>query len=126
MPMPRIIAACCLYKGTVSTTSVNCQQLCAVAEARPCKQEQEKFMREVMRHMLFRQKALPDVPVPRNDLTKLILASYKDTKKGNVGNAIIALAQESFLKTMGMELKELRIAPISKGKSKIAGELMKL
>lgn len=85
-------------------------------------QEEEKLMRDVMRHMLFRQKAMPDVPVPRNDLTKLILASYKDTKKANMGNTIIALAQESFPKTMGMEMKELRVAPISKGKSKLAGK----
>ncbi|KAL3159225.1 hypothetical protein ABBQ32_011201 [Trebouxia sp. C0010 RCD-2024] len=84
-------------------------------------QEQEKLMRDVMRHMLFRQKALPNVPVPRNDLTKVILASYKDTKKDpKLGNAIIALAQEYFPKTIGMEMKELRVAPISKGKSKIA------
>ena len=87
-------------------------------------QEEQKLMRDVMRHMLFRQKAMPDVPVPRNDLTKLILASYKDTKKANMGNAVIALAQESFPKTMGMEMKELRVAPISKGKSKPAGEVM--
>ena len=86
-------------------------------------QEEEKLKRDVMRHMLFRQKALPDVPVPRNDLTKLILASYKDTKRGNMGNAVIALAQESFPKTMGMEMKELRVAPVSKGKSKLAGEV---
>lgn len=78
-----------------------------------------------MRHMLFRQKALPNVPVPRNDLTKLILATYKDTKKDpRMGNAIIALAQESFPKTIGMEMRELRVAPISKGKSKIAGEFL--
>lgn len=77
-----------------------------------------------MRHMLFRQKALPNVPVPRNDLTKVILASYKDTKKDpKLGNAIIALAQEYFPKTIGMEMKELRVAPISKGKSKIAGKV---
>lgn len=76
-----------------------------------------------MRHMLFRQKAMPDVPVPRNDLTKLILASYKDTKKANMGTTVIALAQESFPKTMGMEMKELRVAPISKGKSKLAGKV---
>ena len=82
-------------------------------------------MRDVMRHMLFRQKALPSVPVPRNDLTKLILASHKDTRKDpKLGNAIIALAQESFPKTIGMEMKELRVAPISKGKAKIAGELL--
>ena len=86
-------------------------------------QEQEKLVREVMRHVLFRQKAQPDVPVPRNDLTKLILASYKDVKKSNVSNAIIALAQASFAKVMGMELRELRVAPISKGKSRIAGNV---
>ncbi|DBB11961.1 TPA: hypothetical protein ACH3X3_006089 [Trebouxia sp. C0006] len=82
-------------------------------------QEQEKLLREVMRLMLFRQKAQPDVPVPRNDLTKVILASYKDGKKSNIGNAIIALAQESFAKVMGMDMRELRIAPVSKGKSRI-------
>ena len=87
-------------------------------------QEQEKMMREVMRHMLFRQKALPDVPVPRNDLTKLVLANSKDTKKGSVGNAIIALAQESFCKVMGIEMRELRIAPVTKGKSKLAGKIL--
>ena len=92
------------------------------ADSTVCVQEQENLMREVMRHMLFRQKAQPDVPVPRNDLTKVILASYKDTKKGNVANAIIALAQESFAKVMGMDLRELRVAPISKGKSKVAGD----
>ena len=86
-------------------------------------QEEQKLMRGVMRHMLFRQKAMPDVPVPRNDLSKLILAGYNDTKKANMGNAVIALAQESFPKTMGMEMKELRVAPISKGKSKLAGEI---
>ena len=85
-------------------------------------QEQEKLKREVMRHMLFRQKALPDVPVPRNDLTKLILASYKDTKKGNMGNAIIALAQQAFSKVMGLEMRELKVAPVTKGKSKLAGQ----
>lgn len=80
-----------------------------------------------MRHMLFRQKALPNVPVPRNDLTKLILASYKDTKKDpKLGNAVIALAQESFPKTIGMEMKELRVTPISKGKSKLAGKVRPL
>jgi len=84
-------------------------------------QEQEKLLREVMRLMLFRQKAQPDVPVPRNDLTKVILASYKDGKKSNIGNAIIALAQESFAKVMGMDMRELRIAPVSKGKSRITG-----
>lgn len=77
-----------------------------------------------MRHMLFRQKALPDVPVPRNDLTKLVLANFKDTKKGNVGNAIIALAQESFCKALGMEMRELRISPVTKGKSKLAGKML--
>ncbi|KAA6415251.1 MAG: hypothetical protein FRX49_13668 [Trebouxia sp. A1-2] len=82
-------------------------------------QEQEKLLREVMRLMLFRQKAQPDVPVPRNDLTKVILASYKDGKKSNMGNAIVALAQESFAKVMGMDMRELRIAPVSKGKSRI-------
>ena len=87
-------------------------------------QEEQKLMRDVMRHMLFRQKAMPNVPVPRNDLTKQIFASYKDTKKANVGNAAIALAQESFPKTMGMEMKELRVAPISKGKSKLVGEVL--
>ena len=87
-------------------------------------QEEQKLMRDVMRHMLFRQKAMPDVPVPRNDLTKIILASYKDTKKANMGNAVIALAQESFPKTMGLEMKELRVAPISKGKTKLAGEVL--
>ncbi len=79
-------------------------------------------MREVMRLMLFRQKAQPDVPVPRNDLTKIILASYKDHKKTNVSSAIIALAQESFAKVMGMELRELRVAPVTKGKARIAGD----
>ena len=74
-----------------------------------------------MRVMLFRQKAQPDVPVPRNDLTKVILASYKDGKKSNISNAIIALAQESFAKVMGMDMRELRIAPVSKGKSRITG-----
>lgn len=92
-------------------------RLCAIV------QEEQKLLRDVMRHMLFRQRAMPDVPVPRNDLTKLILASYKDTKKANMGNAVIALAQESFAKTMGMEMKELRVAPVSKGKSKLAGEV---
>ena len=87
-------------------------------------QEEQKLMRDVMRHMLFRQKAMPNVPVPRNDLTKLILASYKDTKKANMGNAVITLAQESFPKTIGMEMKELRVAPISKSKSKLAGEVL--
>lgn len=82
-------------------------------------EEQEKLLREVMRVMLFRQKAQPDVPVPRNDLTKVILASYKDGKKSNISNAIIALAQESFAKVMGMDMRELRIAPVSKGKSRI-------
>ncbi len=84
-------------------------------------QEQEKLLREVMRLMLFRQKAQPDVPVPRNDLTKVILASYNDGKKSNIGNAIIALAQESFAQVMGMDMRELRIAPVSKGKSRITG-----
>ena len=74
-----------------------------------------------MRLMLFRQKAQPDVPVPRNDLTKVILASYKDGKKSNIGNAIIALAQESFAKVMGMDMRELKFAPVSKGKSRITG-----
>lgn len=70
--------------------------------------------------MLFRQKAQPDVPVPRDVLTKLILASYKDVRKGNVSNAVVALAQASFAKVMGMDMRELRVAPVSKGKSKIA------
>lgn len=85
-------------------------------------QEQEKLLREVMRLMLFRQKSQPDVPVPRNDLTKLILASYHSSKKTNVSNAIIALAQESFAKTMGLEMRELKVKPVSKGKIKIAGD----
>ena len=86
-------------------------------------QEQEKLMREVMRLMLFRQKAQPDVPVPRDVVTKLILASYKDVRKGNVSNAVVALAQASFAKVMGMDMRELRVAPVSKGKSKIAGDM---
>ena len=71
--------------------------------------------------MLFRQKSQPDVPVPRNDLTKLILASYGNVKKANVSNAIIALAQESFAKAMGLDMRELKVMPVSKGKPKIGG-----
>ena len=84
-------------------------------------QEQEKLLRDVMRLMLFRQKSQPDVPVQRNDLTKLILASYTNVKKGNVSNAIIALAQEKFAKAMGLDMRELKVMPVSKGKAKIAG-----
>lgn len=69
--------------------------------------------------MLFRQKSQPDVPVPRNDLTKLILANYDNVKKANVSNAIIALAQESFAKAMGLDMRELKVMPVSKGKPKI-------
>lgn len=75
-----------------------------------------------MRLMLFRQKSQPDVPVPRSELTKVVLGSYKDSKKSNLGNLAVALAQDSFCKVMGMELKELVIAPVSKGKiSKLTG-----
>ena len=75
-----------------------------------------------MRLMLFRQKSQPDVPVPRSELTKVILGSYKDSKKSSLGNLAVALAQDAFCKVMGMELKELVIAPVSKGKiSKLTG-----
>lgn len=72
--------------------------------------------------MLFRQKSQPDVPVPRAELSKVILGSYKDSKKSNIGNLAVALAQDSFCRTMGLELKELVIAPVSKTKlGKLAG-----
>ena len=71
--------------------------------------------------MLFRQKSQPDVPVTRNDLTKVILASYGNVKKANVSNAIIALAQESFAKVLGLDMRELKVMPVTKGKPKIAG-----
>ena len=78
--------------------------------------------REVMRLMLFRQKSQPDVPVPRAELNKVILGSYKDSKKSHIGNLAVALAQDSFCKVLGMELKELVIAPVSKSKiGKLAG-----
>lgn len=75
-----------------------------------------------MRLMLFRQKSQPDVPVPRAELNKVILGSYKDSKKSHIGNLAVALAQDSFCKVLGMELKELVIAPVSKSKiGKLAG-----
>lgn len=75
-----------------------------------------------MRLMLFRQTSQPDVPVPRAELNKVILGSYKDSKKSNIGNLAVALCQDSFCNTMGMEMKELVVAPVSKTKlGKLAG-----
>ena len=85
-------------------------------------QERDKLTREVMRLMLFRQKSQPDVPVPRSELTKVILVSYKECNNSNLVNLAVALAQDAFCKVMGMELKELVIAPVSKGKiNKLTG-----
>lgn len=112
-----MVAATCNLLGRSAP-----EQCTAVLEKKPVAQEREKITREVMRLMLFRQKSQPDVPVPRNELTKVILGNYKDSKKSNMGTLGIALAQESFCKVMGLELKELTIAPISKGKNKLTGD----
>lgn len=68
-------------------------------------QEQDKLVREVMRFMIFRQSEKPEVPVPRGELSK-ITSSHK---KAN-GRFIIKLAQARFCKSMGLELKELKVA----------------
>ena len=40
-------------------------------------QEEEKLVRDVMRHMVFRNQVKPDVPVPRADLAKLFPAQVQ-------------------------------------------------
>ena len=72
----------------------------------------------VMRHMLFRQMEKADVPVPRSDLAKLF-TSYK---KGNVAGAIIKQAQARFPTQLGLEMKELQLAPQSRSKKAIGGQ----
>jgi hypothetical protein len=47
-------------------------------------QEEEKLVRDVMRHMIFRNQVKPDVPVPRADLAKLFPAQVQLSGRNNI------------------------------------------
>ena len=58
-----------------------------------------------MRYMLFKAGQNQSFPVARDKLTALVTKKYP--KKHGLGQAVVAKAQASFAKVMGMEMREL-------------------
>ncbi len=84
-----------------------------------CLQEAQRLIREVMRFILLRQHAKPDMPVKRQELNNLIMPSYKGSKHRNLAGQIIPHAQLELVMTFGLEMKEIKtVAP---GVSKAGG-----
>lgn len=71
-------------------------------------QEAEKLVAQVMRHMLFRQHAEPGVPVRREELVKIVSATYKHKR---LPGYVIVRAQAKFVDIFGYEMKELERHP---------------
>ena len=70
--------------------------------------EEAKLVRNVMRYLLFHQHQKPGVPVKRQDLTTIIMKSYKGSSRmKKLGTLIIKKAQADFASKFGMELKEI-------------------
>jgi len=67
--------------------------------------ELDKLVGDVMRYMLFKAGQNQSFPVARDKLTALVTKKYP--KKHGLGQAVVAKAQASFAKVMGMEMREL-------------------
>lgn len=78
------------------------------------------MVRRVMRFMIFRQRQKPDVPVKREELTKIMLHSYKGQKTGKLTTNILRLAAAKFPPIFGMEMKEITLKTQTKHGARLA------
>ena len=67
-------------------------------------------MRSIIRFMIFRQQQKPDVPVKRDEVTKLILSNYRGQRVNKqLIPHILKLVAAKFPTALGMEMKEITL-----------------
>jgi hypothetical protein len=87
----------------------------------PTRQGIDALVRLVVRHVIFSNTEKPGVPIPRNELTKLVADnSATFSKRAGLPSLIITIAQAKLAECFGMELVELTKSRVS-AKDRAAG-----
>lgn len=87
-----------------SQTPVAARQTEEMSQIDLPKEEIERLISEVMRHMLFKNYQQSGVPVKRDELVQIITKTYKTR---NLPNLVIQQAQQKFRSILGFDMREL-------------------
>ena len=69
----------------------------------------EELVRCIVRHIIFHNANHPDVPISREDLSKIVSENYKGRRKrAGFASSVIAMARLSLAKAFGLHLVEFQ------------------